>query len=183
VAIEIERKFLVNRDSWRRGATGQRIRQGYLCSCADRAVRVRVAGDRAFLTIKGAQHGASRDEYEYDIPMRDATEMLERLCERPLIEKMRHHLTVDGREWVVDEFEGENAGLMVAEVEFEEKGQAIALPDWVGAEVTDEPRYLIVNLVRRPYRLCSTHERGPGPGHDSAADCCYGGRNGGTGRR
>jgi CYTH domain-containing protein len=80
-------------------------------------------GDRAFLTIKGAQHGASRYEYEYGIPIRDATEMLERLCERPLIEKTRHHLTVGGREWVVDEFEGENAGLMIAEVEFEKEGQ------------------------------------------------------------
>jgi adenylate cyclase len=161
VAVEIERKFLVNGDSWRRGATGQRISQGYLCSSADRVVRVRVIGDRAFLTIKGAQHGASRYEYEYDIPMREATEMLERLCERPLIEKIRHHLMVDGREWVVDEFEGENAGLMIAEVEFEREGQAIALPDWVGAEVTDEPRYLNVNLVRHPYRLWSSDERGP----------------------
>jgi adenylate cyclase len=73
---------------------------------------------------------------------------------------MRHHLTVDGREWVVDEFEGENAGLMVAEVELEKEGQAIALPDWVGAEVTDEPRYFNVNLVRHPYRLWSPDERG-----------------------
>jgi adenylate cyclase len=162
MAIEIERKFLVNGNSWRRGATGQRIRQGYICSFPDRAVRVRIDGDRAFLTIKAAQNGASRYEYEYEIPMRDATEMLERLCERPLIEKMRHHLTVDGREWVVDEFEGENAGLMVAEVELEKEGQAIALPDWAGAEVTDEPRYLNVNLVRHPYRLWSSDERGPG---------------------
>src|SRR6266511_5885259 len=83
MAIEIERKFLVNGNSWRSGTTRQQIRQGYLCSSADRTVRVRVGGDRAFLTIKGAQHGASRYEYEYGIPIRDATEMLERLCERP----------------------------------------------------------------------------------------------------
>jgi adenylate cyclase len=126
MAIEIERKFLVNGDSWRSGTTRQQIRQGYLCSSTDRTVRVRVVGDRAFLTIKGAQHGASRYEYEYGIPIRDATEMLERLCERPLIEKTRHYLTVGGREWVIDEFEGENAGLMIAEVEFEKEGQAIA---------------------------------------------------------
>ena len=161
IAIEIERKFLVNGNSWRSGTTGQQIRQGYLCSSADRTVRVRVVDDRAFLTIKGAQQ-ASHYEYEYGIPTRDAKEMLERLCERPLIEKTRHHLTVDGREWVVDEFEGENAGLMVAEVEFEKEGQAIALPDWAGAEVTDEPRYLNVNLVRHPYRLWSSDERCPG---------------------
>jgi adenylate cyclase len=161
MAVEIERKFLVDGDSWRPGATGQRIRQGYLCSSADRVVRVRVTGDRAFLTVKGPQHGITRSEYEYDIPTRDATEMLERLCERPLIEKVRHHLTVNGREWVVDEFEGENAGLMIAEVEFEREGQAIALPDWVGRDVTDEPRYLNVNLVKHPYRLWSSDERGP----------------------
>src|SRR5512143_351763 len=161
MAIEIERKFLVDGDSWRRSATGQRIRQGYLCSSADRAVRVRVMGDRAFLTIKGPQHGATRSEYEYDIPRSDATEMLEWLCERPLIEKTRYRLTAAGREWAVDEFEGENAGLIIAEVEFEREGQAIALPDWVGEEVTDEPRYLNVNLVRRPYRLWSSDERGP----------------------
>ncbi len=166
MAIEIERKFLVNGDAWRRGATGQRIRQGYLCSSADRAVRVRVVGDRAFLTIKGPQHGATRSEYEYDIPRSDATEMLEWLCDRPLIEKIRHHLTLSGREWVVDEFEGENAGLIIAEVEFEREGQPIVLPDWAGAEVTHEPRYLNVNLVRHPYRLWSLDERGaqrPGP--------------------
>ena len=155
MAIEIERKFLVNGNSWRSGTTRQQIRQGYLCSSADRTVRVRVEGDRAFLTIKGAQHGASRYEYEYGIPIRDATEMLERLCERPLIEKTRHYLTVGGREWVIDEFEGENAGLMIAEVEFEKEGQAIALPDWAGAEVTDEPRYLNVNLVSLRSRTCA----------------------------
>ena len=92
--------------------------------------------------------------------------MLEWLCERPLIEKTRYHLTADGREWVVDEFEGENAGLIIAEVELEREGQAIALPEWVGREVTDEPRYLNVNLIRHPYRLWSSDERARrGPGH------------------
>lgn len=161
MAVEIERKFLVNSDSWREDATGQRISQGYLCSSADRVIRVRVAGDRAFLTVKGPQRGATRSEYEYDIPRSDATEMLEWLCERPLIEKTRYRLTADGREWVVDEFEGENAGLIIAEVEFEREGQAITLPDWVGEEVTDEPRYLNFNLVRHPYRLWSSDERAP----------------------
>ena len=166
MAIEIERKFLVDGDSWRRGATGPRIRQGYLCSSAERAVRVRVMGDRAFLTIKGPQHGATRSEYEYAIPGQDATEMLEWLCGRPLIEKTRYHLMADGREWVVDEFEGENAGLIIAEVELEIEDQAITLPEWVGREVTDEPRYLNVNLIRHPYRLWSSDERARrGPGH------------------
>lgn len=153
MGMEIERKFLVKHDSWRREAAAERVRQGYLCSFADRAVRARISGDCAFLTIKGAKSGVSRFEYEYRIPVEDAAEMLESLCERPLIEKVRHHVTVNGREWVIDVFEGENAGLVVAEVELEDETQAIELPDWVGEEVTDDPRFYNVNLARHPYRL------------------------------
>ena len=153
MGMEIERKFLVKHDSWRREAAAERIRQGYLCSFADRAVRARISGDRAFLTIKGAKSGVSRFEYEYRIPVEDAAEILDRLCERPLIEKVRHHVTVNGREWVVDVFEGDNAGLVVAEVEFEDETQAINLPDWAGQEVTHDPRFYNVNLARHPYRL------------------------------
>ena len=141
MGMEIERKFLVKDNSWRRDAAAERICQGYLCSFADRAVRARISGDRAFLTIKGAKSGISRFEYEYRIPVEDAAEMLDRLCEQPLIEKVRHHVTVNGREWVVDVFEAENAGLVVAEVEFEDETQAIELPAWAGEEVTDDPRF------------------------------------------
>jgi CYTH domain-containing protein len=151
VAIEIERKFLVRDDSWRRGATGQHIRQGYLCIFPDRAVRVRTLNDRAYVTIKGAKNTISRLEYEYEIPTRDATEMLDALCERPLIEKTRYHLTVYGRTWSVDEFEGENAGLVLAEVELDDERQDVQLPPWVDQEVTADPRYLNANLTRHPY--------------------------------
>jgi adenylate cyclase len=159
VAMEIERKFLVKDDSWRAEATAERMRQGYLCSVEDRAVRARIIGDRAFLTIKGAKNGISRFEYEYEIPPEDAAEILDRLCERPLIEKTRHRLTVNGLEWVVDVFEGDNAGLVVAEVELEDEAQTIEMPAWAGEEVTDDPRYLNVNLAKRPYRLWTADER------------------------
>jgi adenylate cyclase len=153
MAVEIERKFLVKDDSWRREATAERIRQGYLCSFEDRAVRARIVGNRAFLTIKGAKNGVSRFEYEYQIPVEDAAEMLDRLCEWPLIEKTRHHVTVDGREWVIDVFEGDNVGLVVAEVELVDEMQVIEVPAWAGEEVSDDPRYFNVNLAKHPYRL------------------------------
>ena len=151
--LEIERKFLVTNDSWKRGATAERIRQGYLCSFADRTVRLRIADDRAFLTIKGELRGMSRPEYEYAIPLQDATEMLDRLCPRPLIEKTRHHVIVGGQTWVIDVFDGDNAGLTLAEAELQGETQDLALPDWAGEEVTGDPRYLNVNLAKHPYRL------------------------------
>jgi adenylate cyclase len=153
MAVEIERKFLVKDDSWRRDAIPARIRQGYLCSSENRVVRARIAGERAFLTIKGAKSGVSRFEYEYEIPVEDAAEMLDRLCERPLIEKIRHSMRVNGREWVVDVFEGDNAGLVLAEVELMDEMQALELPAWVGEEVTEDPRYFNVSLAKHPYRL------------------------------
>jgi adenylate cyclase len=155
---EIERKFLVNGNGWRSGPKeggakegGLPIRQGYLSSEKACTVRVRTFGERAFITVKGAPVGAVRAEYEYEIPVTDAHEMLDTLCGRPLIEKTRHELDVAGRLWVVDVFAGDNDGLVVAEVELEEEGQAIDLPDWVAEEVTDDPRYLNVNLVKQPF--------------------------------
>lgn len=152
---EIERKFLVHGDGWRSEPTqgGLLIRQGYLSAEKACTVRVRTAGARAFLTVKGAQIGAVRAEYEYEIPVQDAHEMLDTLCGRPLIEKTRHELDVGGRHWVVDVFAGDNQGLVVAEVELEEENQAIELPDWIAEEVTHDPRYLNVNLVKQPYNL------------------------------
>jgi adenylate cyclase len=151
VRTEIERKFLVTGDGWRAGAAATPIRQGYLAADSERSVRVRVSGERAFLTIKGTLSGFTRAEYEYEIPVADAHELLDGLCLRPLIEKTRHTLRHAGVEWVVDAFTGDNAGLVVAEVELESEDQAIDLPAWVGAEVTDDPRYLNVNLARHPY--------------------------------
>jgi adenylate cyclase len=148
---EIERKFLVRSDAWRGGAVGKRYRQGYLSTEPDRTVRVRVAGDAGFLTVKGRAAGATRAEYEYPIPRQDAEEMLDRLCLRPIVEKTRYRIPWGGLTWEVDDFSGENAGLVVAEVELEDEGQAVDLPPWVGREVTDDPRYANASLVARPY--------------------------------
>ena len=148
---EIERKFLVIGDDWRQRATATTIRQGYLCSLAERSVRVRVAGDRGTLTIKGMAIGATRAEYEYEIPLGDAEELLDGLCERPLIEKTRYRVENEGDTWEVDVFAGDNAGLTVAEIELEDEGQKVVLPRWIGEEVTGDPRYLNANLFKHPF--------------------------------
>ena len=148
---EIERKFLVKDDSWRGQDTGKRYRQGYLSTVKERTVRVRTAGEKAFLTIKGITVGASRPEYEYAIPVGDANEMLDRLCEQPLIEKTRYRISHTGLVWEVDEFEGENRGLITAEVELKDEHQSVTLPGWIGEEVTGDPRYFNANLVAKPF--------------------------------
>ena len=148
---EIERKFLVKGDSWRAQAHGKRYRQGYLSTVKERTVRARVAGEQGFLTIKGITVGASRSEYEYEIPLSDASEMLDRLCERPLVEKTRYRIPQGEVVWEIDEFEGDNRGLIVAEVELKDEHQAVALPDWIGEEVTGDPRYFNANLVAKPF--------------------------------
>ncbi len=152
MGIEIERKYLVRGDDWRRATTAEHYRQGYLSTVPERTVRVRVSADAGYLTIKGATLGATRSEYEYAIPVEDAHAMLDDLCLRPLIEKTRYTLEYQGMVWEIDEFEGDNAGLIIAEVELESEDQAINLPGWIGAEVTDDPRYYNANLVANPYR-------------------------------
>ncbi len=151
MAQEIERKFLVKTESWRRPDDGVRYRQGYLSTVKERTVRVRTAGDKGYITIKGITVGATRAEYEYEIPLSDANEMLDRLCERPLIEKTRYRIPHGAVVWEVDEFEGENAGLITAEVELRREDQAVSIPDWVGQEVTRDPRYFNANLVAHPF--------------------------------
>jgi len=148
---EIERKFLLKNDTWRQAAEGVRYRQGYLCTEKERTVRVRTAGDTGYLTIKGESVGATRSEYEYTIPRADADEMLDRLCLRPIIEKVRYKIPFAGLTWEVDEFEGENAGLLLAEVELESEDQAVELPEWAGEEVTGDPRYYNASLITHPY--------------------------------
>ncbi len=148
---EIERKFLVKGDEWRTLATGTVYRQGYLSTKKGCTVRVRLVGDRGYLTIKGSTKGISRAEYEYPIPAQDAQEMLDNLCEPPLIEKTRYKIEFAGLTWEVDEFAGENQGLIVAEVELTDENQTIQLPDWIGKEVSDDPRYYNVNLTQHPY--------------------------------
>ena len=148
---EIEKKFLVKGDDWRGKAVGKRYRQGYLSTVKERTVRVRTVDAKGFITVKGQSVGASRSEYEYEIPVTDANEMLDRLCERPLIEKTRYRIPGAGVVWEVDEFGGENRGLIVAEVELEREDQQVSLPEWIDREVTDDPRYYNANLVAHPY--------------------------------
>lgn len=156
MAQEIERKFLVQGEGWRT-PTGARYRQGYLSLEPTRTVRVRTVEKpddgqpHGYLTIKGKAVDLARPEYEYEIPLQDAHELLDRLCQRPLIEKIRHRLPVGAVVWEVDEFLGDNAGLVVAEVELRSADQAFHKPAWVGQEVTDDPRYLNANLVTRPF--------------------------------
>ncbi len=146
--VEIERKFLVAKDSWRGHIPGQRYCQGYL-SKGDITVRVRRAGPRAYLTIKGSGQGIVRPEFEYEIPVEEAEEMF-KLCRHPLIEKTRYEVLHEGVLWEVDEFGGENAGLVLAEVELEHPSQPVALPEWVGEEVTSDQRYRNSQLVDVP---------------------------------
>lgn len=159
MAIEIERKFLVAGDGWRAGAHGLVIRQGYICSHRDKVVRVRIFGGDAFITVKGEKSGLARAEYEYPIPLADAAEMLDGLCQRPLVEKTRYAVDHAGTEWVVDVFEGDNAGLTVAEVELTSEDEAVALPPWLGREVSADPRFLNVNLAARPFATWPAAER------------------------
>ena len=158
MGTEIERKFLVSGEGWRRGAKAAPIRQGYLSSTPARTVRVRLEGERGAITVKGLTTGATRDEFEYEIPAADAREMLERLCERPLLEKTRWTVVHAGRAWQVDEFHGDNAGLIVAEVELERESDVVDLPPWAGREVTADARFYNVNLVKRPDRAWTSDE-------------------------
>lgn len=148
---EIERKFLVQGDVWKREGTATVMRQGYLSTDPERVVRVRVEGNQAALTIKGKSAGAVRGEWEYAIPVADAEELLA-LCPRPLIEKSRHRITHAGMLWEVDEFYGDNAGLVVAEIELQSEDQQFEKPDWVAEEVTQDARYYNSNLLKHPYR-------------------------------
>lgn len=149
--IEIERKFLVRGDSWRQGAQGTSYRQGYLTVDPERTVRVRIAGDKAFLTIKGKTEGMARAEFEYPIPVAEAAQLLDSLCLRPQIEKVRYRVSYGGHIWEVDEFDGDNKGLIMAEVELESSDQQVELPPWAGEEVTDDPRYYNASLTRSPF--------------------------------
>lgn len=147
---EIEKKFLVRGQEWQSLATGVLFRQGYLNSTKERVVRVRTMGEVAALTIKGITVGATRLEFEYDIPLADAEQLLE-LCEQPLIEKTRYKIPHEGLVWEIDQFHGVNQGLVVAECELESEEQAIAKPDWVADEVTGDPRYFNSNLIAHPF--------------------------------
>jgi CYTH domain-containing protein len=150
MALEIERKFLVKENDWRNGQ-GTMYLQGYLNSDENRNVRVRVVNDRGYLTVKGISQGATRVEYEYEIPKAEADAMLDNLCEKPLITKKRYKIVFKGFVWEVDEFLGENQGLIIAELELESEDQVFIKPEWIGEEVTGDPKYFNSNLIQRPY--------------------------------
>ncbi|ABK43163.1 adenylate cyclase [Magnetococcus marinus MC-1] len=156
MSFEIERKFLLSHDGWRGLATGTLYRQGFLSTDKERVVRVRIAGDRGSLTIKGLTRGAKRREFEYEIPLDEAALLLDELCHQPLIEKHRYCIPHGQHMWEVDEFIGENAGLLIAEVELSAEDESVELPDWVGQEVTEDHRYANASLVSNPYRRWST---------------------------
>ena len=151
MGLEIERKFIVRGEAWRALGAGVPMRQGYLSIDPERVVRVRVEGDQATLTIKGRSVGAVRGEWEYAIPKSDAEVMLTQLSLRPLIEKTRYRIPYQGMIWEVDEFVGDNVGLLVAEIELTAEDQVFAKPEWVGDEVTHDTRYFNANLLRHPY--------------------------------
>ena len=151
MGVEIERKFLLAGDAWRGLGQTVLLRQGYLSSARERVVRVRIEGEQAMLTIKGANVGATRGEWEYPIPLADAAELLDGLCEQPLIEKVRHRIEHAGMVWEVDEFLGANAGLVVAEIELASEDQPFEKPEWIGVEVSGDARYYNANLIRHPF--------------------------------
>ena len=149
---EIEYKFLVDAAGWRPQGAGTLYRQGYVNSAIDRTVRVRIAGDAAFLTVKGATKDIERAEFEYPIPLADAQEMLDTLCEKPLIEKTRHIEIWQGERWEIDVFHGENDGLIVAEIEVGDVTAAIHPPPWATRNVSGDARYFNSSLIANPYR-------------------------------
>lgn len=150
MAKEIERKFLVKDSCFKQMAKGILYRQGYLSSKP--TVRIRIIGTKALLTIKGASTGITRSEYEYEIPLQDGLEMLQKLCKKPIIEKYRYMLECDGFTWEIDEFLNENEGLIVAEIELAHENQVFTKPSFIGEEVSDDPRYRNSSLVNHPYK-------------------------------
>ena len=153
MAIEIERKFLLRDDSWQGSADdGVSIRQGYLAGSEKSSIRVRIAGDKANINIKSATLDITRQEYEYSIPVVEANEMLDTLCEGPLTEKIRYHVQHDRHCWEIDVFSGDNQGLVVAEVELGSVDEKFQSPGWLGEEVSDDARYYNVCLVKHPFK-------------------------------
>ncbi|MBK1649974.1 CYTH domain-containing protein [Rhabdochromatium marinum] len=152
MAVEIERKFLVRHEGWRASVESEaHIRQGYLSAEAQLTLRVRVCNEQAFLTLKGATRGIARSEFEYPIPPAEAEAMLAEFAQAPLIDKRRYRVREAGRLWEVDVFAGDNQGLILAEIELTHADEDFPRPDWLGAEVSDDPRYFNANLSQHPF--------------------------------
>jgi adenylate cyclase len=152
MAIEIEHKFLLSNDNWRNYITSSvKYRQGYLSSQATSSIRVRISDNNAWINIKSATIGTCRNEYEYEIPLDDANEIIENLCKKPVINKTRHFVTHGNHTWEIDEFHNENQGLIVAEIELTTLDEEFTKPDWIGNDVTNDLRYYNNNLANNPY--------------------------------
>lgn len=153
MALEVEHKFLLANDSWRNEIDHSvHYKQGYLSSSPMSSVRVRISDRQAWLNIKSATIGNHRQEFEYEIPLTDANTILDDLCHKPLIEKIRHIVHHDAHIWEIDEFMGDNAGLIVAEIELSQIGESFVKPAWVGEEVTEDLRYYNNNLSKHPFK-------------------------------
>ncbi|MBF0544711.1 MAG: CYTH domain-containing protein [Candidatus Riflebacteria bacterium] len=163
MGLEIERKFLIIGDSWRNLAKGILYRQGYIPAIGGTTVRVRTAGEKGFLTLKSMTVGLTRDEYEYEIPLKDACEMLSLFCGGRYIEKHRYKITAGNFIWEIDEFHGANSGLILAEIELTSEDCQFEKPAWIGREVTTDFRYRNSNLLNHPFSLwgkdCSPHSK------------------------
>jgi len=151
--IEIERKFLLANNNWREAVKySHRIRQGYMGEMGKASVRIRVQGDKANINIKSATLAMRRMEYEYEIPLLEAEEMLDQLCNQPQVDKTRYVVEQGNHKWEIDEFYGDNEGLLVAEIELSDEAEVFDSPEWLGKEVTEDPRYYNVNLINQPYK-------------------------------
>ncbi len=152
MGTEIERKFLVKNDLWRKEVVSEsRLKQGYLSNSANASIRVRLGGGKAHLNIKSTTIGIRRLEFEYEIPLEDAEEMLAGVAEKPYIDKTRYKVRSGAHTWELDVFHGENRGLVVAELELSSEDESFEPPDWAGAEVSEDVRYYNVNLIKHPY--------------------------------
>lgn len=151
MAAEIERKFLIHKDLWQPKDAGVRIRQGYLSLDPERTVRVRIKGDKGFLTVKGKNHGIARAEFEYEIPVSEAENLLDELCLKPQIDKVRYIENIAGQTWEIDVFSSDNAGLIVAEAELSAVDAELDLPEWIAEDVSEDARYFNSNLIQHPY--------------------------------
>jgi CYTH domain-containing protein len=153
MGIEIERKFLVNKEKWSQVTKEKKslYRQGYIVSDPGKTIRVRLTDNDAFLTIKGLTVGISRHEFEYSIPANEARQLLDGFCDA-VVSKIRNFITHDNKLWEVDEFLGDNEGLIVAEIELESEEESFSLPEWLSVEVTSEKKYSNSNLAKKPYK-------------------------------
>ena len=169
MGIEIERKFLVRNDAWRSGIQGSYpCTQGYIGLQGPGSARVRIIGSKGFLTLKGPRHGISRSEFEYEIPIEEAQEILERFCSKALISKVRHEVPYEGHLWEIDEFSGENNGLILAEVEIANESEPFVLPDWVGKDISEDERFFNARLAKHPISTwLNKPDSKPSPQHSS----------------